>query len=117
MDTDSVPEPKPPTTRPQADIQYVIRMLAFHFHDEGAEARGMPEGVRGMELAWDFRRLFRKPPQGVGDLRRRTSSGMSPLELTFDDEKRGKELYFCMRWEGTDGLKGPWTELSSAFIP
>jgi hypothetical protein len=97
-------------------------MLAFHFHDEGAEARGMPEGVRGMELAWDFGRwswkdFRRKPPRDVSELRNRTSSGKSPLELTFDEEKRGKQLYFCMRWEGGTGLMGPWSDISGAYIP
>jgi hypothetical protein len=97
-------------------------MLAFHFHDEGAAERGKPDDVCGMELAWDFERwswrdFRRKPPQNVSELRSRTSSDKSPLELTFDEEKRGKRLYFCMRWEGVTGLKGPWSDIAGAYIP
>jgi hypothetical protein len=120
MDADSTPEP--PASKPAADIQYVVRMLAFHFRDEGSEQRGKPAGVRGMELAWDFSRWHwkefrRKPPQDVRDLRRRTVTPESPLELTFDEAQRGRRLYFCMRWEGDTGLKGPWSDIFSASIP
>jgi hypothetical protein len=100
------------------DIQYVIRMIVFHFHDETTAERGKPEGVRGMELAWDFKRCFRrKPPREVGELRNRISAAGSPIELTFPEEKRGKQLYFCMRWEGGTGLKGPWSAISSVYVP
>jgi hypothetical protein len=122
MNANSIPNPEPPTSSPTPDIQYVIRMLIFHFRDKGATERGKPEGVRGMELAWDFRRwswkeFRRKTPQDVGDLRNRKSADKSPLEITFDEEKRGKQLYFCLRWEGDTGLKGPWSAISSAYIP
>jgi hypothetical protein len=43
--------------------------------------------------------------------------GFKNLELTFPIEKRGKQLYFCMRWEGDTGLMGPWSEIFSAYIP
>jgi hypothetical protein len=97
-------------------------MLIFHFHDERAGQGSKPEGVRGVELAWDFARWHwkefrRKPPADVSELRNRISAVKAPLELTFDEEKRGKRLYFCMRWEGDTGLKGPWSDISSVHVP
>jgi hypothetical protein len=36
MNANSIPNPEAPTSSPTPDIQYVIRMLIFHFRDSGA---------------------------------------------------------------------------------
>jgi hypothetical protein len=34
-----------------------------------------------------------------------------------DGAGRGKRVYFCLRWETSTSLKGPWGEIGSAIIP
>jgi hypothetical protein len=41
----------------------------------------------------------------------------SPFTLKFDEAGRGKRVYFCLRWETSTSLKGPWGEIYSAIIP
>jgi hypothetical protein len=41
----------------------------------------------------------------------------SPLKLQFENDLRGKTLYFAMRWENTRGEKGPWSPIMSVIIP
>jgi hypothetical protein len=41
----------------------------------------------------------------------------TPLTLTFGESQRGQRLYFCLRWESTTNLKGPFGEIYSAVIP
>jgi hypothetical protein len=42
---------------------------------------------------------------------------LSPLELTFDENERGKRVYFAVRWESGTVKKGPWSNILSAVIP
>jgi hypothetical protein len=44
-------------------------------------------------------------------------STRSPYVFTFDENMRGKTVYFCLRWENTRGQKGPWSAIYSAIIP
>lgn len=37
--------------------------------------------------------------------------------LTFDENQRGKTVYFALRWENTRGEKGPWSQIVSSIIP
>jgi hypothetical protein len=41
----------------------------------------------------------------------------SPFTLKFDEADRGKRVYFCLRWESSTNLKGPWGEIGAAIIP
>ncbi|MDR0717551.1 MAG: hypothetical protein LBF50_09055 [Azoarcus sp.] len=40
-----------------------------------------------------------------------------PATLAFDESQRGKMLYFCLRWEGNTGLKGPYGEIYNTIVP
>ncbi|MDR1326304.1 MAG: hypothetical protein LBK00_09750 [Treponema sp.] len=41
----------------------------------------------------------------------------NPFTLKFDENQRGKQVYFCLRWESSTSLKGPFGEIYSAIIP
>jgi hypothetical protein len=41
----------------------------------------------------------------------------SPFTLSFENDQRGKTVYFALRWENTRGEKGPWSGIASAIIP
>jgi hypothetical protein len=37
--------------------------------------------------------------------------------MTFDEDQRGKRLYFAVRWETGAVKKGNWSDIFSAIIP
>jgi hypothetical protein len=47
----------------------------------------------------------------------RDRSTRSPLELTFDENERGKRVYFTARRESGTVKKRPWSDIFSAVIP
>jgi hypothetical protein len=53
----------------------------------------------------------------VEDLIHSAFDTRSPFTLSFDENQRGKTVYFCLRWENTRGEKGPWSEIVSGIIP
>jgi hypothetical protein len=41
----------------------------------------------------------------------------SPFTLSFENDQRGKTVYFAIRWENTRGEKGPCSEILNTIIP
>jgi hypothetical protein len=46
-----------------------------------------------------------------------TRETRSPIELVFDENQRGKKLYFVVRWENGPKHKGKWSEIFMVIIP
>jgi hypothetical protein len=57
------------------------------------------------------------PPANVRDLIHSNFTTRSPLEMTFEEEQRGKRVYFAVRWESGTVKKGPTSDILSAIIP
>jgi hypothetical protein len=112
------PEPSP-VPRPE-DIPEVEaltpkpRVLRFRFRRYGMKRWGKPQGIHGMELRWV---ISDEPPHLVQDLIHSEFATRSPLDLTFEEDQRGKRLYFAVRWETGTVKKGDWSEIYSAIIP
>ncbi|MDR1479810.1 MAG: hypothetical protein LBJ00_12830 [Planctomycetaceae bacterium] len=103
-------------TYPDYDIDSgTIRRLTIYFFDQAKnESRGKPDGQHGAEVCWA---ILDTPPTNVEDLVHSSFCTHSPLVLDFKEDQRGKIVYFCLRWENTRGIKGPWSEILSAVIP
>jgi hypothetical protein len=112
------PHPSPgrkPATIPEVEVAMPHpRVLIFKFRGPGAKRWGKPEGVHGMELLW---LIAETPPAKVKDLLHSAFATKSPLELAFEEDDRGKRLYFAVRWENGTVQKGDWSEIFSAIIP
>jgi hypothetical protein len=105
----------PPDTYPGFRIDSgTIRRLIVHFFVTGKKTKAKPRGVRGAEIRW---RILDEPPMHVDDLLHSDFDTNSPFTLDFDENDRGKTVYFCLRWESNSGGKGPWSEIVSAIIP
>jgi hypothetical protein len=113
---DPTPTPVPePTTFPEAEPDTsVIRQVTIHFWDSGTKKRGKPHGVHGAEIRWA---LLDHPPVSESEMVNSDFDTASPFTLRFSEGDRGKRLYFCLRWETTTNLKGPFSEFYSAVIP
>ncbi|MDR2622468.1 MAG: hypothetical protein LBC48_07815 [Dysgonamonadaceae bacterium] len=89
-------------------------VVEIHYHSAGAEKRAKPAGVHGAELVWAIRDT---PPDDWAELTHSSFDTRTPFYLSFDGEKRGKKLYFALRWENTRGEKGPWSTIFNTIIP
>jgi hypothetical protein len=104
------------TTYPDFDVDSgTIRRLTVDFYDQHSKkSKAKPAGQHGAEIRWA---ILDAAPQSIGEL---TNSGFdtrTPFTLEFDENQRGKTVYFCLCWENTRGEKGPWGEIVSAIIP
>jgi hypothetical protein len=70
--------------------------------------------VYGVECLWVIADIL---PAVIGDLLHSAFATKNPLELTFDENQRGKRLYFAVRWETGAVLKGDWSDIFSGVIP
>jgi hypothetical protein len=67
-----------------------------------------------MELVW---LIADPPPAKVAELVHSAFATRSPLELVFEEDQRGKRLYFAVRWETGTVKKGKFSAIYSAIIP
>jgi hypothetical protein len=89
--------------------------LGFHFFEKGSRhKKGKPKGQHGAEIAWVISDV---PPTKWADLIHSNIDTNSPFTLEFENDQRGKTVYFALRWENTRGEKGPWSVIQSAVIP
>ncbi|MDR3194423.1 MAG: hypothetical protein LBT76_03910, partial [Tannerella sp.] len=113
-DTKLTPAPVPATC-PVAIITLPgIRQLSVAFRDEGAYSRGKPLNVTGCEIRYA---ILDNWPESVDELIHSAFFTHSPCIFTFDENRRGKTVYFCLRWENARGEKGPWSGIQMAIIP
>jgi hypothetical protein len=92
----------------------IIRQIKINFRDSASSSKAKPYGVHGVEVRWS---ILEAPPVNVKDLTTSSFDTRSPLTLEFEEDQRGKTVWFCLRWENTKGEKGPWSEIGSAIIP
>ncbi|MDR1126568.1 MAG: hypothetical protein LBL06_00405 [Treponema sp.] len=113
---DTKPTPVPaPEGIPEIEIETPHpRTVQIKFRDEHAARWGKPEHVHGLECVWE---LAEEPPAKVSDLLHSDFATKNPLELVFEEDQRGKKVYFAARWETGAMKKGKWSDIFSAIIP
>jgi hypothetical protein len=104
------------TDAPDAEVDTShIGRLNILFYEKGHKHRkGKPAGQHGAEIAWIQRDT---PPTRWDELLHSNIDTNSPFTLVFENDLRGKTVYFALRWENTRGEKGPWSDIQSAIIP
>jgi hypothetical protein len=113
-DHTSTPAGKP-ETYPEAEADTsIIRQVTIRFWDSATKKRGKPHGVHGAEIRWA---ILDHEPTTENELTNSDFDTATPYTMSFDESQRGKRLYFCLRWESTTNLKGPYGEIYSAVIP
>ncbi|MHB9293484.1 hypothetical protein Holit_02608 [Hollandina sp. SP2] len=103
---EGIPEIEMVTPRP--------RTVHIKFRDAHAARWGKPQYVHGLECLWI---IADTPPAKVKDLLHSEFATRSPLELAFEEDQRGKKVYFAARWESGAGKKGTWSDMFHAVIP
>ncbi|MDR2793485.1 MAG: hypothetical protein LBB61_07455 [Treponema sp.] len=113
---DTTPTPHPaPSAIPEIEVVTPHpRTVHIKFRDEHAARWGKPKYVHGLECVWGIREA---PPDKVKDLLHSEFATRSPLELVFEENERGKKVYFATRWENGTVKKGLWSDILFAVIP
>ncbi|MDR1307981.1 MAG: hypothetical protein LBK74_10465 [Treponema sp.] len=113
---DTHPTPVPiPGDIPEVEAQTPLpRVLRFRFRRANMKRWGKPRDVHGMELVWV---ISDTPPTKLAELIHSAFATKSPLELTFDEDQRGKRVYYAVRWETNAMKKGNFSEIFSAIVP
>ncbi|MDR1680444.1 MAG: hypothetical protein LBS12_01480 [Prevotellaceae bacterium] len=112
----TTPTPAPvPDTYPKATIKLPAPgVLEIHFVDSATGLKAKPAGVHGAEIRWA---ILPTPPTRWDDLTHSEFDTSSPFQLEFENDQRGKTVYYALRWENNSGKKGHWGEIESAIIP
>jgi len=113
-DTIRTPQPVPATVPEIEADTSVIRRLTLRLRDFGAVHWARPDHVHGMEIAWGIKE---NRPEHIGALPHFETETANPIILDFDEEERGKRVYFAARWINNTAQGGPWSDIESAFIP
>ncbi|MDR0599186.1 MAG: hypothetical protein LBG84_03770 [Treponema sp.] len=113
---DRNPTPRPaPDRAPEMETETPLpRRVRIKFKDANSPRWGKPRGAHGLECRW---LIAEAPPARIEDLVHSEFATRSPLDLNFEEDRRGRRIYFALRWEAGSGKKGPWSEIFSAIIP
>jgi hypothetical protein len=104
-----------PTTVPEIEVDSsVIRQLSLRLRDYGSKHWSKPDHIHGMELTWGIQETR---PTIVTDLPHYETETSNPILLTFEEEERGKRVFFTARWINATAQPGPWSDIESAFVP
>ncbi|GHU49451.1 hypothetical protein FACS1894200_08100 [Spirochaetia bacterium] len=90
------------------------RTVRIRFRALDAQRWGKPEDAHSLECLWS---LLDEPPELVADLLHSASSTATPLDLVFEENQRGKHIYFAVRWKSDTNKEGAWSEIFSAVVP
>jgi hypothetical protein len=109
-------EPSPiPTTQISATANAEPPgIIIIHYQNKESTSKAKPKGVHGAEIRWA---ILEKAPTKYEELIHSSFDTRTPFRLEFDNDQRGKTLYFAMRWENTRGEKGPWCPIQAIIIP
>jgi hypothetical protein len=89
--------------------------VGIHFFEKSSRhKKAKPAGQAAVEVAWIISDTL---PTRWDQLLHSDINTNSPYILSFENDRRGKTVYFALRWVNTRGEKGPWTKIESAIIP
>jgi hypothetical protein len=104
------------TEAPDFDINTsVVGRITIEFFEKGnSHKKAKPVGQHCVEIGWT---LSDTPITRWDELTHSSVDTHTPFTLSFENDQRGRAVYFALRWENTRGLKGPWSTIQKAIIP
>jgi hypothetical protein len=75
--------------------------------------RGKPAGCRSHDVIY---RAGGERPQTIAELTEHKIAGSSPVQIPFAFEQEDQPLYFAVRYIGSRGAFGPWSEIQKIII-
>ncbi|MDR0982945.1 MAG: hypothetical protein LBM07_06895, partial [Culturomica sp.] len=113
--TTRTPVPVPDTVPDVTEIdRNMIRCITLSFRDSGSDHRAKPAGVQGAVVKWI---VSDTPPTSIKVFTNSLLDTKSPITLEFEEEQRGKVVYFALAWQNTKGEMGHFGEIQSSIVP
>lgn len=109
----AVPEHAPEVITKLQDGHGIRFKFRYPDMEDGARILGLPNGVKLVEIVWDFE----LPPNGAAGCRFHSFSLKSTKLLTFPTEDEGKKAVFFARYVTSLGEAGPWSAQRWSVIP
>ena len=107
--------PPVPTTYPVCKFDVSkLRHVTVHFKDLEKTNKAKPYGVHGAEFCWA---VLDERPESMDKLTSHGFDTATPFTIGFEDNRRGKSVWICARWETNAGDKGIWGEIYQVVIP
>lgn len=105
----------PPKTRPVVKVDTSERLQhTIHFADEATPTRkAKPDGAMGAEI---WVKVGDPAPVDPAELRFLSVDTRTPYVAHFNGADGGKNAHYMLRWVGTEGDRGPWSETATATI-
>ncbi|MDR0413412.1 MAG: hypothetical protein LBH61_06410 [Dysgonamonadaceae bacterium] len=75
--------------------------------------RGKPSGCASFEVAY---RLGGERPLHIAELSERINTSSSPIHIPFSLDQENQLLFFAVRYIGTRGDFGPWSEINKVMV-
>ena len=112
-------EPTPvndPTGQAEAGISFPGRTQLMLHIKHVAGQQNDARAYYGCRIYWGIPDAGDPPPQGY-HLRESKFTRKKKELFTFQPAESGKTVYFCIRYENSKGVAGPWGPVTSAIIP
>lgn len=103
-----------PVSFPECTVETAQRRITIHFRDAGSGKKAKPAGVSGAVIRWA---ILNEAPDNVEPLTNSALDTASPYSIDFTEAQRGSRVYFCLAWQNTKGIMGPWSEMGMAIVP
>ncbi len=95
-----------PETRPIVSVNTAERLTT--------SSRRRPIGVAACEI---WVKVGGVPPVDASELRFLTTATRSRYTAAYDGDEAGQPAHYMLRWIGTRGQRGPWSQTITATIP
>ncbi|MDR0982700.1 MAG: hypothetical protein LBM07_05610 [Culturomica sp.] len=113
--TTHTPVPVPDTVPDVTKIdRNTVRCITISFRDSDSDRRAKPAGVQGAVVKWI---VSDTPPTSIKVFTNSLLDTKSPITLDFEEEQRGKTVYFALAWQNTKGEMGHFGEIQSSVVP
>jgi hypothetical protein len=83
-------------------------------HRAGAKTWRRDPNAAGVVIVYDF---CEEPPVNHKGFTNSLFSSKPHFSFEFQEEDRGKKLYFSICWQAGGGDKSPWSDLEKAIVP
>jgi len=97
------------TFRPSFANQIVLAFKAV-----GAANRARPANTTGLLVAWAY---GEEEPISLDDYTHTVLATKSPFHIEFDTHCSGKRVWFRACWQNARGVRVPWCDAQSIFVP
>jgi hypothetical protein len=114
-----IPKPGPhphlpdPNSAPGLTLTSKQLAIILAFYDMVTGHRGKPRGVQAIEV---YMKIGGEPPSSPAEMTERRVGTDSPMRIPFDFEQEDQVVYLVVRWIGTRGVYGPWSEIHKVII-